>query len=113
MKVNDKSVSGQGLRTLILHVDSGGNVYAAWTFLSNGDFTWGKIAEPITNENATQVYADLFSRMAFDFICPRVWGYDTLRRRHGTNYHDWVSLLRVAHNEQAQGDLREMEAVAR
>jgi hypothetical protein len=60
-------------RTLLLRVRVDGAVSALWCTLRGNTVTHRHALPTITDTNACEVYDSLFARVAFDFICPRVW----------------------------------------
>jgi len=70
-------------RTLLLRVRKDGNVSPLWCVLRGNVVTRRHALSLITDANAGEVYGDLFSRVEFDFICPRIF-------RNGR----WISPLR-------------------
>ncbi len=77
-------------RTLLLRVRKDGAVSALWCTLRGSAVTHRHALPMITGANAADVYSALFSRVEFNFICPRVWR----NKRWVSPLHEEVEIFR-------------------
>ena len=77
-------------RTLLLRVRKDGAVSALWCVLRGDVVTHRHSLPTIADENAAEVYSDLFARVEFDFICVRVWQGRWISPLRGFEFLDLV-----------------------